>query len=89
MAIQGSFQYRGVTIPSAYLVLDSVFGGKTQGWQAVIKVYASQTAFAANDGELGELNMAAPCPYTSGHDPFLDCELHLIASQFTGFVQVS
>ena len=89
MAIQGTFQYRGVTIPEAYLVIDSVFGGKTQGWQAVIKVYASQAAFAANDGNLGELNMAIPCTYTAGHDPISDCELHLIASQFTGFAQVA
>ena len=89
MAIQGSFQYRGVTIPNAYLVIDSVFGGKTQGWQAVVKVYASSASFTANDGDLGELNMATPCPYTAGHDPIPDCELHLIASQFTGFTQVA
>jgi hypothetical protein len=44
VAITQSYDFQGVTISNAYIRVDRVFGGKREGWNSVVSVYASQEA---------------------------------------------
>lgn len=41
MAIACNYDYKGLTVPSAYIRVDHLFGGKRGGWGANIGIYAS------------------------------------------------
>lgn len=40
MAITKSVSFRGITLPSAYIRVDRIMGGKRTGFQAEVGVYA-------------------------------------------------
>lgn len=41
MAISCNYDFKGLTIPSAYIRVDHLFGGKRGNWGANVGVYAS------------------------------------------------
>lgn len=49
MALTQSITFNGLTATNAYIRVDRVFGGKREGWNSVVSVYAS--AEAANSCE--------------------------------------
>lgn len=44
MALAQSITFGGIEIPNAYIRIDRIFGGKREGWNSVVSVYASQEA---------------------------------------------
>lgn len=92
MALTGSINLKGISLTNAYVQITRVFGGpKDDGWQCVLRVYASQAARAANEADfLLEKNMATPAPFTSGQDGFTACFAHMKATggEFAGFTDV-
>ena len=59
MAITQSYDFQGVTISNAYIRVDRVYGGKREGWNSVVSVYASQEA-AETCTPLEQFNQSAP-----------------------------
>lgn len=47
MALQTELNFKGINLPTAYIRVDRVFGGKREGWNSVVGVYASAEAAAA------------------------------------------
>ena len=41
MALSANIKFKGIALPSAYIRVDRVFGGKKEGWNSVVGVYAS------------------------------------------------
>ncbi|MDR3414226.1 MAG: hypothetical protein P4L87_25240 [Formivibrio sp.] len=58
MAIVTPLNYRGIDLPAAYIRVNRVFGGKREGWNSVVGIYANQAA-AADQAPLEEFNQAA------------------------------
>lgn len=49
MALQASIKLNGLSIPKAYIRVESIFGGKTTGWNSLVSIYAN--AACAADGK--------------------------------------
>ena len=80
MAITQSYNFQGVTISNAYIRVDRVFGGKREGWNSVVSVYASQEA-AEIYAPLEQLNQSAP--YDDGEmNPYKKLYAALKAEKF-------
>lgn len=45
MALSTPLNYRGINIENAYIRVNRVFGGKKEGWNSVVGVYASASCF--------------------------------------------
>lgn len=58
MALTQSITFNGLTAPNAYIRIDRVFGGKREGWNSVVSIYASQEA-AATCEPLKQFNVPA------------------------------
>lgn len=58
MALTQSITFNGLTATNAYIRIDRVFGGKREGWNSVVSVYASQEA-AATCEPLKQFNVPA------------------------------
>ena len=41
MALSANIKFKGIALPSTYIRVDRVFGGKKEGWNSVVGVYAS------------------------------------------------
>lgn len=48
MAIQASMNFNGIIISLAYIRIDRIFGGKREGWNSLVGIYAN--AAHAADG---------------------------------------
>ncbi|MDD3150984.1 MAG: hypothetical protein PHV68_09130 [Candidatus Gastranaerophilales bacterium] len=80
MAITQSYDFQGVTISNAYIRVDRVFGGKREGWNSVVSVYASQEA-SETCAPLEQLNQSAP--YDDGEmNPYKKLYAALKAEKF-------
>ena len=44
MALKVTKDFKGITIQDAYVRVDRVFGGKREGWNSLIGVYANSEA---------------------------------------------
>lgn len=42
MALQASINFNGIAIPKAYIRVSRVFGGKREGWNSVVDIYADE-----------------------------------------------
>lgn len=58
MALQTVLNFKGINLPAAYIRVDRIFGGKCEGWNSVIGVYASAEA-AADQPPLETYNQSA------------------------------
>lgn len=58
MALQIAKDFNGIAIPSAYVRIDRIFGGKKEGWNSVVGVYASAEA-AIDKAPLETYNQSA------------------------------
>lgn len=58
MALQTALNFKGIDLPAAYVRVDRIFGGKREGWNSVVGVYASAEA-AADQQPLETFNQAA------------------------------
>lgn len=67
MALQVTLNFKGITIPAAYIRIDRIFGGKKEEWNSVVGVYASQEA-AETENPLETFNQATE--YVSEENPF-------------------
>lgn len=86
MALQISKDFNGITIPSAYVRIDRIFGGKKEGWSSVVGVYASAEA-ATDKAPLETFNQAAE--YVSGENPYASIYAALMAREdMAGAVKV-
>lgn len=47
MAIQANINFSGLIVPTAYVRIDRIFGGKREGWNALVSIYAD-SAHAAD-----------------------------------------
>lgn len=80
MALAQSITFGGIEIPSAYIRVDRIFGGKREGWNSVVSVYASQEA-AEIYAPLEQLNQSAP--YNEGEmNPYKKLYATLKAEKF-------
>lgn len=68
MALQLSKDFNGIILPAAYVRVDRIFGGKKEGWNSVVGVYASAEA-AKENAPLETFNQAAE--YVSGENPYI------------------
>lgn len=68
MALQLSKDFNGITIPAAYVRIDRIFGGKKEGWNSVIGVYASAEAAKEGKAPLETFNQAAE--YSADESPY-------------------
>lgn len=59
MALRTELTFRGIPLSAAYIRVNRVFGGKREGWNSVVGVYASAEAAAANEPPLDEFNHSA------------------------------
>lgn len=57
MALQTALNFKGIDLPAAYVRVDRIFGGKREGWNSVVGVYASAEA-AADQQPLETYNQA-------------------------------
>lgn len=46
MAKQAAIAYKGIDLPEAYIRINRIFGGKKEGWNAVVGVYKDAEAAA-------------------------------------------
>jgi hypothetical protein len=44
MALTQSITFNGLSVPNAYIRVDRIFGGKRDGWNSVVSIYASAEA---------------------------------------------
>ena len=58
MALSTPLNYRGINIENAYIRVNRVFGGKKEGWNSVVGVYASAEA-ALTESPIEEFNQVA------------------------------
>ncbi len=61
MAIQATVVFNGVSIQSAYIRINRVFGGKIEGWSSLVDIYADATH--AKDGvtlPIYQINCSTP-----------------------------
>lgn len=66
MALQTELNFKGINISAAYIRVDRVFGGKREGWNSVVGVYASAEA-AADQQPLETYNQ--PAGYVAEENP--------------------
>lgn len=66
MALQTELNFKGINLPAAYIRVDRVFGGKREGWNSVVGVYASAEA-AADQSPLETYNQ--PAEYVAEENP--------------------
>ena len=59
MALTQAITFNGLSVPNAYIRVDRIFGGKREGWNSVVSVYASQEA-AETCAPLEQFNQSAP-----------------------------
>jgi hypothetical protein len=64
MAIQCAVDFNGLQIPNAYIRIDRIFGGKREGWNSVVGVYANAEAAAPVE------TFNASAPYVADECPF-------------------
>mgnify|MGYP000417383661 CR=1 FL=1 len=62
MALQTALNFKGIDLPAAYVRVDRIFGGKCEGWNSVVGVYASAEA-AADQPQLETYNQAQAAVY--------------------------
>jgi len=67
MALQANYNFRGITIPNAYIRIERVFGGKKEGWNSVVAVYPEKPSAAAQefDAEGNEIPFTPIEPITT------------------------
>jgi hypothetical protein len=58
VALTQSITFNGLSVPNAYIRIDRIFGGKREGWNSVVSVYASQEAAATRE-PLKQFNVPA------------------------------
>jgi len=61
VALTQSITFGGIEIPNAYIRIDRIFGGKREGWNSVVSVYASADA-AATCEPLKQFNVPTEYP---------------------------
>lgn len=66
MALSTNIKFKGVALPSAYIRVDRVFGGKKEGWNSVVGVYASSES-AETESPLETFNQ--PTAYVAEENP--------------------
>ncbi len=44
MALQQARTFRGISVPSAYIRVDRVFGGKRENWTGVVGIYSDASS---------------------------------------------
>ncbi len=90
MAITGSLTINGVVIQNAYVQVYRVFGGpKEGGFNAVVRVYASQAIRQANEAEfLFQKNLSSIVPYdaTKAALDTVYAALQAAGGDYAGFV---
>ena len=80
MALAQAITFNGLSVPNAYIRVDRIFGGKREGWNSVVSVYASQEA-AEIYAPLEQLNQSAP--YDDGEmNPYKKLYAALKAEKF-------
>ncbi|MBI3677404.1 MAG: hypothetical protein HY243_12395 [Proteobacteria bacterium] len=68
MAIKNKQDINGLNVPAAYTRVIRIFGGKEEGWNAFVGVYASADARETGLAPLTTFNVRAP--YVSDQNPF-------------------
>lgn len=58
MALQIKHDFNGIALPAAYVRIDRVFGGKREGWNALVSIYASAEAAATGSEPLEQFNIS-------------------------------
>ena len=58
MALQTVLNFTGIDLAAAYIRVDRIFGGKREGWNSVVGVYANAEA-AVDQQPLETYNQAA------------------------------
>ena len=58
MALQLKHDFNGIALAAAYVRVDRVFGGKREGWAALVSVYASAEAAASGSAPLEQFNIS-------------------------------
>ena len=62
MALQQAYSFGGINLPAIYIRVHSIFGGKSSGWNSVVRLYASEAeAKSPRCEHFRELNV--PTPY--------------------------
>jgi len=59
MAKQVSISFKGIELPEAYVRINRVFGGKKEGWNAVVGVYKDAEAAKEMTNTLDVYNVTA------------------------------
>ena len=68
MALKTNTTINGLGVQDAYVRVDRLFGGKREGWTAVVGVYASEGAAADGTAPLTTFNHSTP--YEDGANPY-------------------
>ena len=70
MALTGEYNFKGITIPNAYIVVQRTWGGtKDGGLSALIRIYADEATRKSNEQDyLAEKNLQGVAPYVAGKD---------------------
>lgn len=71
MALQGNFEFNGITIPNAYIRIKAFIGSKFQGWHVNAEVFASKDA--ANIGTLPITYVETDTDYVIAENPYDTC----------------
>lgn len=88
MALQGSYSFNGITIPTAYVRVQAFIGSKFQGWHVNAAVYATQ-AIAETPGAEPVTSVEADAAYVTNQNPYLTVYNALAAlPALTGFTTV-
>jgi hypothetical protein len=83
MAIQGTYTFKGLSVPNAFVRVLSLTGGEN-GWTANIGVFASTVEPTPLE------TYTLMTPYRAGADPIGDVEDTLLSKpEYMGFVRVS
>ena len=64
MAVTAATTIKGLQLPNGYHRIDRIFGGKDEGWTALVSVHADET----KGGALEQYNVSAP--YEAGVSPY-------------------
>ena len=85
MAIQGKLTFKGITLPSAYVLVVRTWGGtKDGGLQALIRVYADKATRDANlEDFIIEKNLREQAAYVAGQDSLATVYAHLTKDVIT------
>ena len=68
MAIKKAIKFKGLSIKDAYVRVDRIFGGKREGWNSVVAIYASAES-SVTDEPIETFNVTAP--YVEGELPYV------------------